>query len=71
MVALFGFTFYLTLGMKIIDFSWTSATGPAMCNVLGKALGSLSVMGAVVFFLDAIFSGLVLHKCQKCTYSVE
>ena len=71
MVALFGFTLYLTIGMKIIDFSWRSATGPAMCSALGKALGSLSVIGAVVFFLDAIFSGLVLHKCQTCTYREE
>ena len=67
MVALFGCTFYLTIGTNIIDFSSRSATGPVMCNVLGKALGSLSVIGALVFFLDAIFSGLALHKYQKST----
>ena len=70
-VALFGCTFYLTIGTNIIDFSWRSATGPVMCNVLGKALGSLSVIGAVVFFLDAIFSGLALHQCQTSTYRVQ
>jgi hypothetical protein len=66
MVALFGCMFYLSIGTKIIDFSWRELTGPGMCNELGKALGSLSVVGAFVFFLDVIFSGLALHKSQAC-----
>ena len=68
MVALLGCTFYLSIGTKLIDFSWVAVTGPGMCNTLGKALGSLSVIGTFVFFLDAIFSGVAIYKSQKCAY---
>ena len=69
MVALFGCAFYLTIGTKIIDFAWTPANERGqriMCTELGKALGSLSVIGAFVYFLDAIFGGLDLHKSRLC-----
>ena len=66
MVALFGCAFYLSIGTKVIDYGWRSPKRMGMCNELGKALGSLSVIDAFVFFLDAIFGGLALHKSQTC-----
>ena len=69
MVALFGCAFFLTIGTKIIDFSWRSSAEKDqqyMCIELGKALGSLSVIGAFVYFLDAIFGGIDVHKSRMC-----
>lgn len=66
-MALFGCAFYLTIGTQIIDFAWTPANEGGqriMCTELGKALGSLSVIGSFVYFVDAIFGGLDLHKSR-------
>ena len=69
MVALFGCAFFLTIGTKIIDFSWRAPNESGqqyMCVELGKALGSLSIIGAFVYFLDAIFGGIDLYKSRLC-----
>ena len=67
MAALFGCAFFLTIGTKIIDYSWRVQNDVGkqyLCVELGKALGSLSVIGAFVYFLDAIFGGIDLHKSR-------
>ena len=64
MAALLGCAFYLSIGTRVIDFAWRSPKQMDWCNELGIALGSLSVIDAFVFFLDAIFGGLALHKSQ-------
>ena len=66
MAAICGCAFYLSIGTRVVYFAWRSTKQTDMCNELGKALGSLCVIDAFVFFFEAIAGGLTLHKSNTC-----